>query len=141
MARPEKDIDAKRVEQLASRMCTQEEIAADQDCSTDTLQRRFAASIKAGHEKAKLSLRAKQFELAMGRPAQAAVYLRANQNEDGTQHGELVLDKETGKPILIKKEQDEKPPVVSLLIFLGKQYLKQADRMKFDAEGEGFEFI
>lgn len=139
MARPRKKVDAKRVETLAANMCTWPEIAADQKCSDDTLQRRFAEEYKRGQELARLSLRAKQFQLAMGRPAQAAVYLREKQTEEGVQHGDLVLD-EKGKPILIREEIAEVKPNVAMLIWLGKQYLGQNETFKWANEGDGFEF-
>lgn len=139
MARPRKEIDKQRLEALASRMCTNEEMAAELGCSADTLERRFAGTIKKGHDRARLSLRAKQFEVAMGRPAQQAVYLRQNQDKDGNQFGDLVL--RDGKPILIMQEQEAVKPNVTMLIFLGKQYLEQSDKLAFEGAGEGFEFV
>ena len=138
MARPRKQIDKKRLEALASRMCTNEEMAAELDCSADTLERRFAGTIKRGHERAKLSLRAKQFEVAMGRPPQPAVYLREHQDVEGNQYGDLVL--RDGKPVLLLDAQEAVKPNVTMLIFLGKQYLEQSDKVSFE-EGDGFEFV
>lgn len=51
MAKPEIQIDEKTVEKLASILCTMEEIASVVGCSVDTLERRFADTIKRGMDK------------------------------------------------------------------------------------------
>ena len=61
MARPKKEIDEKTVQKLAEIMCTMTEIAAVVGCSVDTLERRFAETIKLGQEKGKTSLRRWQY--------------------------------------------------------------------------------
>ena len=66
MARPQKDIDPDEVEKLAAVNCSYAEIAAELDCGTTTLKRRFGPAIKRGRHKMKVSLKRKQFELAMG---------------------------------------------------------------------------
>ncbi len=65
MARPKKQIDPKQVESLALINCTTAEMAAVIGCSSDTLERRFAAIIKEGREKGRMSLKRKQFQAAM----------------------------------------------------------------------------
>lgn len=85
MARPQKAISKTRVFKLACIGLTVGEIAIVEECDRSTLQRRFAAVIKDGHDRRNASLRRKQFEVAMG-----------------------------GN--------------VSMLIWLGKQYLDQRDR-------------
>jgi hypothetical protein len=65
MARPLKEISAREVELLAGCGATVEEIAAKLDCSPDTLSRRFAEEIERGRQSGRMSLRGKQFELAM----------------------------------------------------------------------------
>lgn len=64
MARPEIQIDEKLVEKLASIHCTMNEIAAAVGCSVDTLERRFADTIKKGRDKGKSSLRRHMWEAA-----------------------------------------------------------------------------
>lgn len=139
MARPKKKVDPLRVAQLAANMATQEEIAADQGCSVDTLSRRFADEIKRGHELAKLCLRARQFQLAMGVPAQPAEYLRTGTDEKGRPIGELVRDKD-GNPIKVKSETKGFAPNCTMLIWLGKQHLGQSDKFQL-GDGDGFEFV
>lgn len=131
MPRPRVEIDAKRVLALASNHCTPEEIAADQNCSAMTIRRRFEHLLARGAELAKLSIRAKQFQLAMGRPAEPAEYLR-----DGS--GNLVLNKK-GDPIKTKAEVKAIPPNPMMLKWLGQQYLRQSERFEM-TEGDGFEF-
>lgn len=88
--RPKKKIDYKAAEQLASIMCTQEEIASMFDVSVRTLQRdaEFCRVYRKGLDKGKMSLRRKQFHMSDSNPAMA--------------------------------------------IWLGKQYLNQADVMRQD---------
>jgi hypothetical protein len=66
MARPQKLIDVKQVEELAAIDCTYEEMAAVLDCSTKTLKRRFGPLIEKGRESGKTSLRRAQFKAAIG---------------------------------------------------------------------------
>lgn len=75
MARPKLEISKDQVLELAKIMCTQQEMAAVLGCSVDTLQRRFAAVIKEGHEHGKMSLRRKLFEIAMGGHAVMCIWL------------------------------------------------------------------
>lgn len=111
-----KSCNLERILQLASNMCTTEEIAADQNVSKDTIERNYAAPIKRGRELAKLSLRARQFQMAMGTPAQY----------DAT--GQLLMPAIT--------------PNTTMQIWLGKQYLDQKDRnFSDDSDAEGFTFV
>ena len=65
MARPQKQIDEKQVEQLAAINCSLAEMAAVLDCSVDTLDRRFAEVIKKGRAAGRMSLKRKQYEVGM----------------------------------------------------------------------------
>lgn len=67
VGRPKKPIDYKLAEQLASIMCTQEEIASIMDLSVRTLQRdeEFCRIYKKGLDKGRMSLRRKQFSKAV----------------------------------------------------------------------------
>jgi AraC-like DNA-binding protein len=65
MARPRKEIDEKQVFKLAKILCTDEEIAAVLNCSSDTLVRRFAEPLEKGRQFGRQSLRRKQYQLAM----------------------------------------------------------------------------
>lgn len=84
------EIDKKEVEKLAGLGCTVEEIAEFLGVSKRTLERNFVAAINKGREHVKISLKKKQFDVAM----------KGN---------------------------------VSMLIWLGKNYLGQKD--KVDASG------
>ena len=64
--RPKKPIDGKRVIYLASRGLTTDEIAALEDCSDRTLQKRFFAQLEKGRSICNASLRSKQVEKALG---------------------------------------------------------------------------
>jgi hypothetical protein len=87
MARPKIPIEPLEVEKLASYGLSNKELAEFCGCSTDTLERRFAAVLRKGRNNLRMRLRVKQIQVAMkGNPA--------------------------------------------LLIFLGKQYLNQADKLE-----------
>lgn len=62
--RPKLNLDVTLIERLAGIHCTTKEIAAAMDCSTDTLERNFAALMAKGREKGKTSLRRIQWESA-----------------------------------------------------------------------------
>ncbi len=64
MARPQLEIDESLVEKLASIGCTMKEIASVAGCSVDTLERRFADTIKRGQDKGRTSLRRFQWKAA-----------------------------------------------------------------------------
>lgn len=65
MAPPKKPIDEDDVLSYASVFCTDEEIALEMGVSVSTITRRCEEILKKGKNRSKLSLRAKQFELAM----------------------------------------------------------------------------
>ncbi len=66
MARPKKDIDAEQVTRLAAINCSYQEMAAVLDCDPSTLTRRFAQLIEKGRATGRMSLKRKQWEMAMG---------------------------------------------------------------------------
>lgn len=66
MARPKLQINEEQVKQLAAINCSYAEMAAVLDCDESTLSRRFAQAIKKGRETGTMSLKRKQWEIAMG---------------------------------------------------------------------------
>ncbi len=65
MARPKKDIDEAQVIRLAAINCSYEEMAAVLGCDESTLTRRFAQVIQTGRASGRMSLKRKQYEIAM----------------------------------------------------------------------------
>jgi hypothetical protein len=65
MGRKLKPIDENLVKKLALIHCTMIEIAQICECSVDTLERRFADVINFGRANGKMSIRRKQYEVAM----------------------------------------------------------------------------
>lgn len=65
MARPKLQIDEAQVEKLAAIDCSYEEMASILGCDPSTLTRRFAQAIKKGRDHGRMSLKRKQFEVAM----------------------------------------------------------------------------
>lgn len=64
MARPRKEIDERKVEQLASIGCSEKEIGQLLGCSDDLLERRFAGPLKRGRARRNQNLRKLQYEAA-----------------------------------------------------------------------------
>ena len=75
MARPQKVIDPKLVESLARINCSLDEIAAVLGCEQSTLRRRFAGTIKDGRKNFRMSLKRKQYELAMAGNVAMCIFL------------------------------------------------------------------
>lgn len=75
MARPQKEIDPKRVEALAGIGCTVEEIALILDCHDRTIQRRFATHMQKGRANLKMSLRRYQLKAAKNGSAACLIWL------------------------------------------------------------------
>jgi hypothetical protein len=90
--RPKKKIDPEQVRKMAGIGLTVAEIAALNECSAVTVQRRFAKVIEEGRLRRNASLRRKQFEMAM-----------------------------SGNP--------------TMCVWLGKQYLEQADKQEQSGPG------
>ncbi len=65
MARPIKDIDPEQIKRLAAIQCSYAEMAAVLGCDESTLTRRYAQVIKEGRETGRMSLKRKQYEVAM----------------------------------------------------------------------------
>ena len=65
MGRPLKEIDEKTLRALARVQCTYKEMANEFGCSVDTLENRFSEVIEAERDIGKMSLRRKQYEVAM----------------------------------------------------------------------------
>jgi hypothetical protein len=63
--RPPKEISAEQVNALAAINCSYQEMGAVLGCSVDTLERRFADVIEKGRLEGKMSLKRKQWDVAM----------------------------------------------------------------------------
>lgn len=90
MGRPLKPIDAEVVEHLISTGSKIEEIADLYDVSRDTIERRFAANIRKGRARLKMSLRQWQLKAAQEGNATMLIWLGKNllsQGDDGKEPG------------------------------------------------------
>lgn len=72
---PMKALDEELILKLSSIMCTNDEIAFICGCSHDTLQRRYMHILDAGRSQAKMSIRRKQFEVAMSGNGMMLIWL------------------------------------------------------------------
>lgn len=111
MARPQIEIDEELVKKLATIQCTVSEIASMCGCSKDTLERRFAATIKEGREKGLTSLKRKLFETALNGNVATMIFLAKTQlgwhervvhvnNDESEKPKQEVISQETAKLIL-----------------------------------------
>lgn len=107
MARPQKTatLTAEQIEQLASFGCTDEEIAVLAKLSEAQLKASFQPLLKSGRANMRTKLRSAQVKKALG------LYVEKTDN-DGTT--EIYLT----------------PPDNTMLIWLGKQYLGQRDKIE-----------
>lgn len=75
MARPKAVVDETEVEKLAAMFCSLEEIASFFNVNISTIQRRFAQAIDRGRNKGKISLKRKQYLVAMDGNVQMLIWL------------------------------------------------------------------
>jgi hypothetical protein len=75
MARPKAKVDESEVEKLAAFFCTTEEIASFFSVDKRTIERRFAAALANGRNKGKISLKRKQYMVAMDGNVQMLIWL------------------------------------------------------------------
>lgn len=103
MGRPKKNIDPKQVASLAAINCSYEEMAAVLDCSTSILTKRFYDVIEKGRGSGRMSLKRKQYEMAMGGNVTMLIWLgkqNLGQTEKMEYRGEYPYKgKDSGKDI------------------------------------------
>lgn len=75
MARPLAEVDEIQVEKLAAINCSYDEMAAVLDCDPKTLTNRFSQAIKKGRAHGKMSLKRKQWEVAMSGNVSMLIWL------------------------------------------------------------------
>ncbi len=76
--RPRIEIDTEQVEKLAMMHCKTTEIAAFFDVSVDTIDRNYAENLRKGRDKGKMSLRRKQYDVAMKGNVSMLIWLGKN---------------------------------------------------------------
>lgn len=75
MARPRKEIDEDKLEQLAALGLSNAEIASVLDCSPDTIERNYRETLDWGRSKRNASLRRKQYEVAISGNSTMLIWL------------------------------------------------------------------
>lgn len=78
MGRKLLDIDPVQVEKLSAIQCTLREMAAFFGCDAKTLSNRFSTEIAKGKEQGKMSLRRKQYDVAMNGNVSMLIWLGKN---------------------------------------------------------------
>ncbi len=112
MARPPIDIDENLVRKLARIHCTMDEIAMIVGCSVDTLERRFADTIKAARSRGKMSLRRWQWKSARLGNTGMLVWL-GKQYLDQKDQIEQVVDDKRIKFLIGWGDETETDPINS----------------------------
>lgn len=103
MGRPKLELDEGLIKSMAEIHCTLEEIASVVGCSVDTLERRYLDIIKDARNGGRMSLRRKQFEVAMSGNPQMLIWL-------GKQElGQTDKVMETGSPKAIQVVYQKMP--------------------------------
>lgn len=78
VGRPKLDIDPELVEKLALIHCSVKEIATICNCHPDTIRKNFSDIIEKGKADGKMSLRRKQFEVALSGNTSMLIWLGKN---------------------------------------------------------------
>jgi hypothetical protein len=114
LGRPRKEIDWEQFDKLCSLQCTLVEIAGWFDCSEDTIERRveeeyrvtFAEHYKKRSAKGKMSIRRKQFDVAMSGNVTMLIWLGKQflGQKDKTEHSAG----ESAQPIVLAYAVDGK---------------------------------
>jgi hypothetical protein len=94
MARPCKEIDEDKLEQLASLGLSNTEIASVLDCSHDLIEQKFHDVLEWGRQKRNASLRRKQFEIAISGNPTMLIWLGKqflDQTDKNEFKGELAI--------------------------------------------------
>jgi hypothetical protein len=148
MARPKADIDLKQVEALAGLQCTDEEIAAVLGVNVRTITRKkaqknssFVQAYKKGKEKGKTSLRRIQWQAAQG----ITWEVWKCDKKQSFSHEYICTDKKSkNKPECNGCDgarratiTDFKGGATGMQIWLGKQWLGQADKQEVSGKGGG----
>lgn len=110
MARPRKNIDPNQVKELASIQCSYAEMAAVLGCNESTLTRRFAQAIKEGRECGKVSLKRKQYDVAMSGNVSMLIWL-----------GKILLGQSEVQVQVIKNEVTSDVPTQTLILEAGSK--------------------
>jgi len=96
MARPKLDIDSVQVKKLAIMQCTNVEIAAFFDCDEATIRKRFSDILTKGREVGKITLRRKQWQVALSGNVALLIFLgkqylgQSDKNEIGGKDGNPI---------------------------------------------------
>lgn len=119
MARPQKKLSTKLVEQLAKAQLTNVEIAQICHCSEDTLVRRYAERLKAWKSQGVGSVRRELFRTAMGKSrmkASAMIFFLKNYGDMRDVVAAKVSGTVTHEVVDLSKLSDEELSAVEKLI-------------------------
>jgi AraC-like DNA-binding protein len=106
VARPRKQIDEALVEKLAALHCTNDEISSVVGCSPDTLERRFAGTIKRGRDRGRTSLKRWQWKAAEGGNVTMMIWL-GKQYLGQSDKAEALPYKQQDKGVRLKYRMDD----------------------------------
>lgn len=101
MARKRKEINLKLLEKLAEINCSYEEMSSIMEVDESTLSRNYAQVIKKGRDKGKMSLKRKQWEVAMSGNVSMLIWL-GKQLLGQTDKNEITGNLDTKAEVIIK---------------------------------------
>lgn len=107
MARPPKPVDAEQVRQLAAIQCSYAEMAAVLKVNESTLTRRFAQVIQDGRSVGRMSLKRKQYEVAMDGNVPMLIWLgKQHLSQTDKQESTQVINIANTQPLTQEEKVD-----------------------------------
>ncbi len=106
MGRPKLVLDENQIVQLAAINCSLAEMAAVLDCDAKTLTSRFSSVIEKGRNTGKMSLKRKQWEVAMGGNVTMLIWL-GKQNLGQTDKVEKWIETTSGSEAELLKLREQ----------------------------------
>jgi hypothetical protein len=117
VGRPKLDIDAEQVKRLARLHCTMQEMADFFGCHRDTLHNNFSAEIDKGRSEGNISLRRKQWQMAVEK-GNVVMLIWLGKQMLGQRNE--ILESDNNAPLPIYDIVEDKKEVIEMKVEDGK---------------------
>jgi hypothetical protein len=117
VGRPKLDIDAEQVKRLARLHCTMQEMADFFGCHRDTLHNNFSAEIDKGRSEGNISLRRKQWQMAVEK-GNVVMLIWLGKQMLGQRNE--ILESDNNAPLPIYDIVEDKTEVIEMKVEDGK---------------------
>ena len=117
VGRPKLDIDAEQVKRLARLHCTMQEMADFFGCHRDTLHNNFSAEINKGRSEGNISLRRKQWQMAVEK-GNVVMLIWLGKQMLGQRNE--ILESDNNAPLPIYDIVEDKTEVIEMKVEDGK---------------------